>query len=365
MDKKDYYEILRVPRDATHDEIKKAYRKLALKYHPDRNPDDKNAEEQFRQASEAYETLKDEQKRAAYDRFGHSAAAAGGGGSQAGFDFSDLFSDFFSDFAQGQTRTTQSNRGADLRYDIKLTLEEVYKGIEKTISFAALVKCNFCNGTGGQAGARPITCNICKGTGRMRAQQGFFMVERTCSQCQGIGEIIQNPCHKCSGSGRYKQSRDIVVKIPAGVDDNTKIKLSNEGECGLRNSGNGDLYVCTSIKQHHLFSRKNSDLYCQVPLRMTTAALGGSIKVPSIDGKLVDISIPAGTQNDARFKLKNKGIPYIKSSRYGDMYVKVNVEVPIKINKRQRELLEELEKEFTTESNPQSEGFFKKMKNFW
>ena len=370
MDKKDYYEILGVSRSATHDEIKKAYRKLALKYHPDRNPGDKNAEEQFRQASEAYETLKDQQKRAAYDRFGHSAFAGGGGstagagGFQAGFDFSDLFSDFFGDFAQGQTRA-QSNKGADLRYDITLTLEEAYKGLEKTISFAALAKCNFCNGTGGQAGARPITCNICKGTGRMRTQQGFFTVERTCNQCQGIGEIIQNPCHKCNGSGRYKQSRNLVVKIPAGVDDNTKIKLSNEGECGLRGSGNGDLYVCTSIKPHYFFTRKDNDLYCQVPLRITTAALGGSIKAPSIGGKFATINIPAGTQNDVQFKLKNKGMPYIRSSRHGDMYVKVNVEVPVKINKKQRELLEALEKEFTAESNPQSEGFFKKMKNFW
>ncbi len=377
MSKKDYYELLGVSKNADADELKKAYRKLAMKYHPDRNPDDKKAAETFQDINAAYDVLKDPQKKAAYDRFGHSAfeqggRPGGGGGGFGGFEgfeaggnFSDIFNDFFGDFAQQQGRRGNSaTRGADLRYNMQVSLEEAYHGKTEKITFTASTKCDGCKGTG-SADSEVSTCKTCSGSGKVRTQQGFFMIERTCHSCGGAGKTIKNPCKKCHGSGKVRKERTLSVNIPAGVEDGTRIRLSGEGEPGEHSGPSGDLYIFLSVKTHALFARENNDLHCTVPIKMVLAALGGEIEVPTIDGNSVKLSIPSGTQSGDKFRLKNKGMSRMKSSLHGDLYVHAQVETPVKLKKKQIELLKEFDELSENSSNPNSEGFFKKVKDLF
>lgn len=374
----DYYELLGINRNASDDDIKKAYRKQAMKYHPDRNQGDKEAEKKFKEISQAYDVLKDSQKRAAYDRYGHQAFenggfGAGGGGNQQGgfgFDFSSNFADFFeemfSDMGGGARNTRQTFRGSDIRYDLSITLEESYKGINSNIRYTTAVQCDQCKGAGSENGAAPINCRTCKGKGKIRTQQGFFTIERTCPSCQGLGQTIDKPCRKCYGAGHARKEKSLDVKIPAGVDEGTRIRLSNEGEAGLRGGSNGDLYLFISIKPHKFFKRQHQDLYCQVPISMVTAALGGEIEVPTIDGTAALVKIPEGTQNRHQFRLKSKGMTAVRSSKRGDMYIEVLVETPVNLSKKQRELLEQFKKaDKDNSTSPQSTGFFAKVKEFF
>ncbi|RZI46022.1 molecular chaperone DnaJ [Rickettsiales endosymbiont of Peranema trichophorum] len=374
MSKGDYYTTLGVSKSANKDEIKSAYRKLAMQYHPDRNQGNKDAEKKFKEVTEAYEVLKDEQKRAAYDRFGHSAFQQGGapGGNAGGFgmhgdfdDISDIFGGIFSDFMGGRQKDRKQDigRGTDLKYDLTIGLEEAYKGVKHTVQFTAPVKCEACGGQGSKV--PPVECTTCRGSGKIRTQQGFFTVERTCHACSGVGKIIKEPCTSCSGAGRVAKERSISVSIPAGVDDGTRIRIAGEGEAGFRNGPAGDLYIFIGIKPHKLFERDGINIYCSVPLKITTASLGGSIDVPTIDGMSAKVTIPAGTQSGTQFRLKGKGMPKLKSSVFGDLIIKIVVEIPVKLTKRQRELLEEFEKETGTESHPESNSFFTKVKHFW
>jgi molecular chaperone DnaJ len=369
---RDYYEILGVDRAATPDIIKKAYRGLAMKCHPDRNPGDKDAEQRFKQINEAYDILKDEQKRAAYDRFGHAAFenganGAGGFGFRAGpGGFADIFDEMFGEFMGrrgGQTR----GRGADLRYNMEITLEEAFTGKTATVKVPTSTTCEACSGTGGEHGAKAVTCPTCHGSGKLRASQGFFLVERTCAACQGAGRIIEKPCRSCHGSGRARKEKTLNVTIPAGVEDGTRIRLAGEGEAGIRGAPPGDLYIFLGIKQHAMFVRDAADIHCRVPVPMTTAALGGSIEVPAIDGTRTKVNVPAGTQSGARFRLRAKGMSVLRTNQRGDMYVQVNVEVPINLTKKQRELLEEFDKAGGRgkSHSPEAEGFFAKVKELW
>lgn len=379
MAKEDYYATLGVSRDANAEDIKKAYRKLAMKHHPDRNPDDKSAEAKFKAAGEAYEVLKDEQKRAAYDRFGHEAfqngMGGGGGGAAgtAGFDFSSNFSDIFDDLfgnmagasagARGGRQT--SNRGADLRYNLQITLEEAYVGKQENIAITTAVSCETCHGTGGEKGADPVTCGTCAGRGRMRMQQGFFTIERTCATCQGTGKVIRNPCKTCAGSGRTRKERKLNVNIPKGIEEGTRIRLSGEGEAGQRGGPNGDLYIFVSVKTHEVFERDGDDIHLRVPIRMTTATLGGAVEVPTVEGKRMKVTIPEGTQTGKQFRLRNKGMPVMRSTQFGDMFVHVFVETPVKLSKHQRELLRQFDGETGKGSSPESDSFFGKVKDLW
>lgn len=374
MSKADYYTLLGVAKNASGDELKKAYRKLAMQYHPDKNPGDKVAEQKFKELSEAYEVLKDEQKRAAYDRYGHAAFEGGGGGHPGGFDFNsgnfaDIFGDLFGDFmgmGGGRSGTNERNQGADLRYNLEITLEEAFAGKQSTIQFSSAAMCDECRGSGCAKHSEPITCTSCRGTGRMRAQQGFFTIERTCSSCFGAGKLIKDPCTKCNGQGRVRKERNLSVTIPAGVEEGTRIRLSNEGEAGLRGGEAGDLYIFISVKPHSFFKRDGKDLHCQVPIKMTTAALGGSIEVPTIDGTRTKVTIPAGTQTDHQFRLRGKGMSILRTRNRGDMYIHINVETPVNLSKRQKELLKEFEEaEDGNSSSPASEGFFSKVKELW
>jgi molecular chaperone DnaJ len=379
MSKKDYYELLGVNKDASADELKKAYRKLAMKYHPDRNPNDPNAAKTFQEINAAYDVLKDPQKKAAYDRFGHSAfeqgagfRPGGGGGSHPGFEgfefggnFSDIFNDFFGDFGQqrGQ-RGHHAIRGADLRYNMQITLEEAFHGKTEKITFTAAAKCDSCNGTG-SSDSEVSKCSTCNGIGRVRAQQGFFTIERTCHTCGGEGKVIKNPCKKCHGSGKVRKERTLSVQIPAGVEEGTRIRLSGEGEPGSHDGPPGDLYIFISIKSNALFNRENNDLNCTIPIKMVTAAIGGEIEVPVIEGTKVKLSIPAGTQPNDKFRLKGKGMPKMRSSSRGDLYVHVQVETPVKLTKKQIELLKEFDGLSSNNSNPNSDSFFKKVKDLF
>ncbi|MBP9792302.1 MAG: molecular chaperone DnaJ [Rickettsiales bacterium] len=374
MSQKDYYETLGVNRTATADEIKNAYRKLALKYHPDKNPGDAQSEHKFKEINQAYEILKDEKKKAAYDQFGHSAFQQGGGGSHGGNpfggggfgDFSDIFNDFFGDFAGatgGRGRHTNV-KGADLRYNMTISLEEAFEGKKADISFAAAGKCNICDGTGSQS-KKSTTCHTCNGLGRIRTQQGFFAMERTCSACHGEGQIVKDPCKDCRGSGSVRKERELSVSIPAGVENGTRIRLAGEGESGHRGGSPGDLYIFLTVTQHSIFTRENNDLYCKVPIKFTLAALGGEIEVPSIEGGKVTLKIPEGTQSGDKFRLKDKGMHRLRSTARGDLFVNVQVEIPVKLSDKQKELLHEFEKEETDKSNPQSSGFFNKVKDLW
>jgi len=376
--KQDYYQTLGISKSASADEIKKAYRKVAMQYHPDRNPGDKKAEGKFKEATEAYEVIKDGQKRAAYDQYGHSAfeqGASGFGGQghgQGGFsDFGDIFSSFgdiFGDLGGGDSKKKRNSsvRGSDIRYNLEITLEEAFLGINKNINFKVATSCSPCNGSGAEGNSKPTSCGSCNGSGKIRAQQGFFIVERTCGSCNGVGHVIKNPCKTCRGQGRVDKEKALSVKIPAGVEDGNRIRLSGEGESGARGGEAGDLYVFISIKNHKFFDRKGNDIFCEIPIKMTTAALGGSVEIPTIDGSIAKLSIPEGTQTNDQFRLKSKGMIVINSGgRSGDMYVKIFVETPVKLDHAQKSLMEQLEKTISNKSNPKSEGFFNKVTDFF
>jgi molecular chaperone DnaJ len=379
MAKQDYYDLLGVTRSAKADEIKKAYRKLAMKYHPDKNQGDKEAEKKFKEISEAYEILKDEQKRAAYDRMGHAAFEGGmGGGSQGGFNpggfgfessgFGNIFDDMFSEFmGGGRGRQAETSlRGADLRYNMEITLEDAFKGLKKNIKIPTNVPCEICHGSGAAPGTKPETCPTCHGQGKVHARQGFFTIERTCSHCHGMGQIIKDPCKTCHGSGRVRKEKTLSISIPAGIEEGARIRLAGEGEAGLRGGATGDLYIFLHIKPHKLFHRDGPNIYCQVPIPMTTATLGGEIEVPTIEGHKTRVKIPGGTQSNKQFRLKGKGMSVLRSSSRGDMYIQAQVETPVNLSKRQKELLQEFaDLEKKTHSSPLSEGFFAKIKEFW
>ena len=381
MSKRDYYEVLGVAREANEDDLKKAYRKLAMKYHPDRNQGDKDAEAKFKELNEAYDVLKDGEKRAAYDRYGHAAfdpAAGGFGGGGGGFGggfggggFEDIFEEMFSRFggAGGGRGRAPSGRGSDLRTDVEITLEEAFAGVRKTVRVAAPVACEACKGSGAEGGAAQAaqTCPGCQGSGKIRAQQGFFLIERTCPTCGGTGKTIKNPCKICSGAGRVQRERSVQVPIPAGVEEGMRVRLAGEGEAGLRGAPSGDLYVDVAIKTHPLFVRDGSTIQVRVPLRMTQAALGGQIEVPTVDGGRAKVTIPPGAQSGDRFRLRGKGFSVLRRSDRGDMFVQVAVETPQNLTKRQKELLEEFEAESekSGKSSPESQGFFDRVKEFW
>ncbi|MEE2699387.1 MAG: molecular chaperone DnaJ [Pseudomonadota bacterium] len=371
MAKEDYYSVLGVDQDVDADELKRSFRKLAMKYHPDRNPNDEKAEKKFKELNEAYEVLKDDQKRAAYDRFGHDAfeQSGAGAGAAGGFTsgFADIFDEMFGNMGGGRRSTgASSGQGSDLRFNMEISLEDAFKGAKKDISVPSSAACGECNGTGGEGGAQPDTCSTCQGHGRVRAQSGFFTVERTCPQCGGRGEMIKTPCRNCGASGREHKEKQLSVSIPQGVEDGTRIRLNGEGESGLRGAPPGDLYIFLSIKQHRLFQRDGADIYCRVPIPMTTAALGGSSEIPTIEGKLARVTIPAGTPTGHQFRLKNKGMSILRSKSRGDMFVQALVETPVKLTNRQKELLKEFESEGDAETqSPQSHGFFDKVRELW
>ena len=373
MAKRDYYETLGVSREAGADDLKRAYRKLAMKYHPDRNPDDQDAEKRFKEVSEAYEILKDGTKRGAYDRFGHAAFEQGGGGG-GGFDFSssfaDVFDDLFGDFMGGRrggggSGPQAASRGADLRYNLEITLEEAFNGTRAKIRVPTMAPCDACKGSGAHGNTRPATCSTCGGNGKVRAQQGFFTIERTCPTCQGLGRVIKDPCRSCRGSGRVHREKTLSVNIPRGVEEGTRIRLAGEGEAGVRGAPPGDLYIFLAIKAHRFFQRDGMNIYCRVPIPMTVAALGGAIEVPSVDAGRARVTIPAGTQSGHQFRLKGKGMVAMRGSQRGDMYIQAVVETPVNLNKKQRDILRDFERAGGKDTNPQSEGFFAKVKELW
>ena len=375
MSKRDFYDVLGVGRDADEKEIKGAYRKLAMKYHPDRNPDDPVAEEKFREATEAYDVLKDDQKRAAYDRMGHAAFEQGGGfgGGGAGFGgagfggggFSDIFDEMFSDFMGGRGGGRRANtKGSDLRYDMDITLAEAFEGDNKTISIPVASTCEPCDGSGAAPGSTPTTCGTCGGHGKVRAQQGFFTVERTCPSCQGQGQTISSPCSSCGGQGRVQKNRTLNVNIPAGVDTGTRIRLSGEGEAGLRGGGAGDLYIFINVLSHELFERDGTNLLLTMPVPMTTAALGGTIDVPNIDGKMARVTIQPGTQSGHRLRLKGKGMPGLQGRARGDLYVDIHVETPVNLTGKQKDLLKSFAED-QDKQNPESESFMNRIKKIF
>lgn len=376
MSKQDYYTTLGVSKTATAEELKKAYRKLAMQYHPDRNPGDKEAEAKFKECSEAYDVLKDEQKRAAYDRYGHSAFENGGaggfGGGRGGFDpganFADIFGDLFGDFMGGGSggRRTASLKGADLRYNLEITLGEAYTGKQQKIQFNTAAVCDACTGTGSKDGSKPKPCGTCGGAGKTRIQQGFFTMERTCTACGGMGHVISDPCNRCGGEGRLRKEKTLSVNVPEGVEDGTRIRLAGEGEVGIRGGAAGDLYIFISVKEHEFFIRDGNDVHCRVPIKMTTATLGGDIEVPVIDGTRAKVTIPAGTQGEDKFRLKSKGMSIMRSGgRRGDMYIHAIVEVPVKLSKKQKELLQQFEELDGRGTNPKVENFLNKVKGIW
>jgi molecular chaperone DnaJ len=371
MAKRDYYEVLGVARTAKDTEIKAAFRKLAMQHHPDRNPGDKDCEHRFKELNEAYDVLKDGDKRAAYDRFGHAAFEQGMGAGAAGFgaDFASTFADIFDDFfgMSGARRGSRGGRerGADLRYNMEITLEDAFQGKAAQINIPIPVTCEACSGTGAKSGTKPKICASCGGAGKVRHAQGFFTLERTCVACQGRGQVIEQPCPTCSGSGRVTRSRTLTVNIPPGVEDGTRIRLAGEGEAGVRGGPPGDLYIFLSIAAHAFFQRDGADLHCRVPVSMVTAALGGEFDLPTIDGSNSRVKIPPGTQSGRRFRLSAKGMPVLRSKQSGDMYVQVMVETPQNLTKRQRELLIEFEQLSSHDTHPEATGFFGKVKEFF
>jgi molecular chaperone DnaJ len=376
MAKRDYYEVLGAPKSATAEELKKAYRKKAKELHPDRNSDNPNAEAQFKEINEAYDALKDPDKKAAYDRYGHAAFEGGmghrgqGGGAGHGdfaSAFSDVFDDLFGDFMGGRGQgggRQRATRGSDLRYNLRVTLEEAYAGLQKTINVPTSVGCTSCNGTGAESGAEPQTCPTCSGMGKVRAQQGFFTVERTCPTCSGAGQIIKNPCMDCGGAGRIEKDRSLSVNIPAGVETGTRIRLAGEGEAGLRGGPSGDLYIFIEVAEHALFKRDAENLFCRVPVSMATAALGGDIEVPTIDGGRSRVKVPAGSQSGRQMRLRGKGMPMLRGGGHGDMFIEMAVETPVNLTTRQKEILREFDN-LSEHNNPESHSFFSKVKSFW
>ncbi len=373
MSKRDYYEVLGVNKSAKKEEIKKAYRKLALKYHPDKNKDDKNAEEKFKEASEAYHVLSDEKRKVNYDQFGHAAfQGSGGQGGFGNFDFSssfsDIFEDVFGDFGFGNTgrsRSRTSKRGNDLRYDISINLNDAYNGIEKKINYTTYRKCKTCSGAGAKPGSKPSACNYCGGQGRIRSNQGFFTIQQTCPECSGEGKKITSPCNNCSGMGKTQTDEAVSVKIPKGVDEGTRIRLAGKGEAGNKGGSSGDLYLFVSIEPHNIFKRSDENLYYELPVSIADAALGTTVEVPSIDGGKTKIKIPSGTQGGKQLRLKGKGMPILRRNIYGDLYIRIITEVPTSLTKRQRELLSEFKNLEDTKSNPLIKKFFDKAKKFW
>ncbi|MDH4217092.1 MAG: molecular chaperone DnaJ [Gallionella sp.] len=371
MMKKDYYEVLGVNRDASDEEIKKAYRKLAMKHHPDRNPDNPKAEGLFKEAKEAYEMLSDAQKRAAYDQHGHAAFEGGmggggfGAGGAAGFDFSDIFGDIFGGGRGGGRSNVQ--RGADLRYNMEITLEQAARGTETQVRIPTMAECDTCHGSGAKPGTHPTPCSTCGGHGQVRMQQGFFSIQQTCPRCHGRGKIIPTPCKDCNGNGRVKQYKTLSVKIPSGVDNEDRIRLSGEGEQGVNGGSPGDLYVMINIKPHAVFQRDHNDLHCEMPISFTTAALGGSIEIPTLDGAAL-IKIPAETQSGKVFRLRGKGIKGVRSASFGDLHCHVVVETPVNLTDRQKELLREFEDINDKDSerhNPRAKSWMDKVKDFF
>ena len=373
MAKADYYEVLGVTKDADEKTLKSAFRKKAMQYHPDKNPGDAEAEKKFKEVGEAYEALKDPQKRAAYDRFGHAAFEQGGMGGGSPFGargaagFSDIFEDIFGDMMGGaRARQTQrSGRGADLRYNMEITLEEAYRGKTAEIDVPSAVTCDVCEGSGAKPGTDPKTCPTCSGLGRIRASQGFFSIERTCPTCDGRGEVIADPCDKCHGAGRVSEERTLQVNIPAGIEEGTRIRLAGEGEGGARGGSPGDLYIFVTLEPHEFFNRDGADLSCRVPISMTTAALGGQIEVTGLDGAKTRVKVPEGTQHGKTFRLRGKGMPVLRSAQMGDLYIQIAVETPQKLTPQMREKLVEFQKLEGEVNSPASSGFFGKMKGFF
>ena len=374
MAKQDYYETLGVAREATADQLKKAYRALAMKFHPDRNPGDKTSEHKFKEISEAYDVLKDDQKRAAYDRFGHRAFENGGAGAghPGGFDFNagggfaDIFEEMFGEFMGGRRGQQARQRGGDLQYKMEITLEEAFAGKQATIRVGALAACETCAGSGAEKGSKPVVCPTCRGSGKLRHAQGFFTVETTCASCHGGGKVIDKPCRTCSGQGRSRKDKTLNVTIPPGVEDGTRIRLSGEGEAGMRGAPTGDLYIFLSVQPHKLFQRDGANIYCRVPITMVNAVLGGIVEVPTVDGSRARITVPAGTQTGQQFRLRHKGMSVLRSTERGDMFAQITVETPVKLTKRQQELLAEFDKAGRGEQHsPEAEGFFAKVKEFW
>jgi molecular chaperone DnaJ len=369
MAKKDYYEVLGINRDASEDDIKKSYRKLAMKFHPDRNPDNPKAEEQFKEAKEAYEMLSDAAKRAAYDQYGHAGvdpSAAGAGAAGMG-GFADAFGDIFGDIFGGNRGRSNVYRGADLRYNLEIGLEEAARGTETKIRIPTLEECSTCHGSGAKPGTQPTKCTTCDGHGQVRMQQGFFSIQQTCPKCHGGGKIVQTPCITCRGAGRLKQHKTLSVKIPSGVDEGDRIRLSGEGEAGVNGGPAGDLYVVIHLKPHSVFTRDHNDLHCEMPISFTTAALGGEIEIPTLDG-YAKIKIPAETQSAKVFRLRGKGIKGVRSSTHGDLMCHVVVETPVNLTARQRELLMELESINDTDAgqhNPRAKSWMDKVKEFF
>ena len=370
----DYYSVLGVERGADDKTLKSAYRKQAMQYHPDRNPDNPAAEAKFKSLNEAYDVLKDPNSRAAYDRMGHDAftrgAQQGGGRQNGGFDFNsgggfaDIFEEMFGDMG-GRRRRGGPQRGSDLRFNMEISLEDAFAGKQTTIEVPTQVACDSCNGSGSEGSAPPKQCPMCHGAGRVRAQQGFFTVERTCPTCQGAGQMISDPCNSCGGQGRVHREKTLNVTIPPGVDDGTRIRLSGEGEVGMRGAPAGDLYIFLSIKPHPVFQRDEADIHCEVPIPMVTAALGGAVEVPTIDGNRAKVTIPPGTQSGHQFRLRGKGMRRLHNRGQGDMFIEARVETPVKLSKRQQELLREFDDAGEAGSHPHTEGFFKKVKEFW
>jgi molecular chaperone DnaJ len=384
MAKRDFYEVLGLSRGASEQDIKAAFRRQAKQFHPDRNPNDKEAEVRFKEVNEAYQILSDPQKRAAYDQFGHAAFEGGAGhpggagfGPDFGMSMADIFDDLFGAMgSSGRSRSSGSTAGArgarssrergdDLRYNLEISLNEAFEGKTAQIRVPTSVACETCSGTGARSGTRASSCTTCGGAGKVRASQGFFTIERTCPACHGRGEVIESPCPSCMGSGRVTKERTLSVSIPSGVEEGTRIRLAGEGEAGLRGGPPGDLYIFLTIKPHEFFQRDGADIFCRVPVSMVTAALGGSIEVPTVDGGRTRVKIPEGTETGKQFRLKSKGMPVLRSKSSGDMYIQVEVETPKNLTRRQRELLEEFEKASDKSTNPDSNGFFAKMASFF
>ena len=379
MSKEDYYETLGVNKSSSDGEIKQAYRKKAMKYHPDRNKDDKQAEKKFKKINEAYYVLKDKEKKSQYDQFGHQAFEHGGAGFKDvnfGGGFSDIFEEMFGDFdddvgsifggggRSGRTKTKEY--GTDLRYDMEVSLEEIFSGKKIIIHVPTKIKCETCNGNGYEADSKPETCPTCKGHGEVRSSQGFFTIQQTCPDCRGEGQVIKNPCNSCSGTGRVDKKKSLSVEIPAGVEDGTRIRLSGEGEAGYHGGPSGDLYIFIKEKPHSIFKRDVENLYCKVPIPMIDATIGGSIEVPTLDGSIVKVKIPSGTQSGSNFRLSNKGLPRFRQNGNGDLYLKAFVETPVNLSSSQKDLLKKFDSEKNKKTtSPQSEGFFNRLKDLW